>query len=173
MPADVQADRGLLAFVVGLVAGLDASSAARVRRLAGSRSARIGLDDESVDVSFGPDGSLRASSSSPAEVACRGRTDRRTVLDLLGARLEVRDAVLSGWIEVVGPVEDVAAIFAIVEVLLAASVRLPALQVLAGELAGPPGPVRGPAVAWYPDEITAAEVALLSELDLMSDGPAG
>ena len=175
------ADRGLLAFVGALVAGLDAgdpTAASRVRALAGTRTARIGLDDESVDVRFAADGSFHATSVGEGAAPCRGRTDRRTVHDLLDARLEIRDAVLSGRIEAVGPVPDVAAMFAVVEVLLAASVRLPALQSLADELLGVPPAPGAPTradLAWYPDEITPAERALLADLDLLADetGPVG
>ncbi|MEZ0447769.1 hypothetical protein [Cellulomonas sp. ICMP 17802] len=171
-------DRGLAAFVAALVAGLDAGDPAagsRVRRLAGARGARIGLDDDAVDVRFDHAGRLRVTSAEGADPACWGRTDRETVVDLLGARLEVRDAVLTGRIEVVGTVDDVAAIFAVVEVLLAASVRLPALQRLADELlaGAPAGGSSGPRVAWYPAEIGAEEIALLGRLDLLADEPRG
>lgn len=167
-------DRGLAAFVAALVAGLDAGdpgAGARVRRLAGAREARIGLDDEAVDVRFDDAGLLRVTSAAGPGPACWGRTDRGTVVDLLEARLEVRDAVLSGRIEVVGTVDEVAAIFALVEVLIASSVRLPALQALADELlAGAPvAPPTATRVAWYPAETGPDEIVLLGELDLLAD----
>lgn len=173
------ADRGLAAFVAALVAGLDAgdpAAAARVRELAGERAARIGLDDEQVDVRFDGLGRLRVVSASGDGPACRGSSDRGTVVDILGARLEVRDAVLSGRVDVVGTVPEVAAMFAIVEILLASSARLPALQRLADELlaATPPpaGPV-APTEPWHPEEISAAEVAMLADLDLLTDQNSG
>jgi len=167
-------DRGLAAFVAALVAGLDAGdpgAGARVRRLAGAREARIGLDDEAVDVRFDDAGRLRVTSAAGEGPACWGRTDRGTVVDLLEARLEVRDAVLTGRIEVVGTVAEVAAIFAVVEVLLASAVRLPALQALADEIVTGVPVARSPvaAVAWYPAEIGAPEIALLGDLDLLAD----
>lgn len=167
-------DRGLAAFVAALVAGLDAGdpdAGARVRRLAGAREARIGLDDEAVDVRFDGAGALRVTSAAAHGPACWGRTDRGTVVDLLEARLEVRDAVLTGRIEVVGTVEDVAAIFAVVEVLLASSVRLPALQALADELltGAAVAPSSTAQVAWYPSETSPEEMVLLGELDLLAD----
>jgi hypothetical protein len=170
----VPGDRGLAAFVAALVAGLDAGAAGQVRRLAGQREARIGLDDEEVDVRFDGLGQLRVVEAVGDGPACRGRSDRATVVEILGARLEVRDAVLTGRVDVVGTVGEVAAIFAIVEVLLAASARLPALQQLADELltAAPVAPrPAAPHVPWHPDEISSAEVAMLAELDLLTDGP--
>ncbi|WP_421734027.1 hypothetical protein [Cellulomonas sp.] len=167
-------DRGLAAFVAGLVAGLDAGdpdAGARVRRLARAHEARIGLDDEAVDARFDDDGRLRVTTAVGDGPRCWGRTDRGTVADLLDARLEVRDAVLTGRIEVVGTVEEVAAIFAVVEVLIGASVRLPALQTLADELlAGAPvEPRPATRASWYPTEIGPVEIALLAELDLLAD----
>lgn len=170
---NVPADRGLVAFLAALVAGLDADgqAAARVRRLAGSRAAVVGLDDEWASVRFGADGTLHVASADGPSVPW-GRSDRGTVVDVLRARAEVRDVVLSGRVEVVGGVEEVAAMFAIVEVLLAASARLPALQALADELVAPAAPEQD-APTWYPDEITSAERDLLQRLDLLSDDVPG
>ncbi len=182
--SNVPADRGLVGFLAALVAGTDAGdpvAAARLRRLAGRQVARIGLDDERADVRFDARGAFRvvAATDGGAGPACRGWSDRATVGQILGGRLEVRDAVLTGRVEVVGTVAQVAAIVAVIEVLLSASVRVPALQDLADELhADPRSAARPPveAVPWHPDEISSAEVALLARLDLLTDdleGPRG
>lgn len=172
MPADDGRDRGLAAWVRALVVALetaDPGAAATLRRVAGRRSARIGLDDAWVDVRFDARGALRVRSADGPGAGPWGRSTRQAVVDVLAARLEVRDAVLTGRVEVVGTVVEVAAMVAIVEILLDASARAPGLQALADELVA--GTAPGPwvaSVAWYPDEVAAGELALLDRLGLAS-----
>ncbi len=156
----------------------DPAGAERVRRIAGGRSARIGLDDEVVLVRFDAGRLLVAPDRPAAPVDGTGTTDRTTVIDLLGARLEAYDAITTGRVEVVGAVDAVAAMLTIIEILLDSSSRVPALQELAGRLrtGEPPAArrVRGPVVPWagYPDALPSTEISLLADLDLLRDRPA-
>lgn len=168
-------------YVSALFAALDEhdpAAAERVRRVAAGRSARIGLDDEVVLVRFGAGRLLIESDRPDARVDGTGTTDRTTVVDLLGARLEAYDAISTGRVEVVGAVDAVAAMLTIIEILLDSSSRVPALQELAGRLrAGDlpaARPVRGPLAPWagYPDALPPTEITLLADLDLLRDGPA-
>ncbi|MDM7853547.1 hypothetical protein [Cellulomonas alba] len=172
------ADRGLAAWVRAIVGALEAADpvgAATLRGVAARRSARIGLDDEWVAVGFDDHGALRVRRVDGPGTGPWGRSSRGTVVDVLAARVEVRDAVLTGDVEVVGTVAEVAAMIAVIEIVLDAAMRAPALQALADELVAavgaPTGPGRAP-VPWYPDEIAPAELRLLRALGLLADPPA-
>jgi hypothetical protein len=103
-----------------------------------------------------------------------GRTDSGTVVDILAARLEATDAILSGRVEATGEPEAVAAMLLIIEILLDASVRAPVMQLLAREFVAAfvlrSTPHDTPMVAWYPRGITDTELDLLRGLDLLPDG---
>jgi hypothetical protein len=63
----------------------------------------------------------------------------------------------------------------IVEILLDVSVRVPEMQRLGREFMASVGPssaapAPAPALAWYPHELTDAELDLLGELDLLPGG---
>jgi hypothetical protein len=172
------ADRGLAAWLRAIVGALEAADpvgAATLRGVAGRRSARIGLDAEWVAVRFDEHGALRLRTVDGPGAGPWGRSSRSTVVDVLAARVEVRDAVLAGDVEIVGSVAEVAAMVAIIEIVLDAAMRAPALQALADELVAavgsPTGPARPP-VPWYPDEIAPAELRLLRGLGLVADRPA-
>jgi hypothetical protein len=151
----------------------DPAALDRMRRTVGHRRARIRLDDEAVDVWFDPDGGLRV--GEPAgEVEGEGATDRGTVLDLLDGYVEVTDAILDGRLRVFGAVDEIARMFAAIEILLDGSARAPALQRLARDFRDdparrPPGPPvrRSRARPWHPTGPDADELALLARLDVL------
>jgi hypothetical protein len=168
--------RTLGEYVAELVRRLDEAdpvALGRMRRTVGHRRARIRLDDEAVDVWFDPDGALRV--AEPAgEVEGEGATDRGTVLDLLDGYLEVTDAILDGRLRVFGAVDEIARMFAAIEILLDGSARAPALQRLARDFlddparepAGPPAR-RSRAGPWHPTGPDPEQLELLARLDLL------
>jgi hypothetical protein len=172
------APRSLAAYIEALFAALsagDPTAAQRVRELAGSRTARIRLDEEVALTWFEPD-RLRVHGDDPSVVADgTGSTDRATVIDLLAGRIEAVDAILRGRIEIAGEPDAVIGMLAIVETLLDAAPRTPALQRLERDLVG--GRLSGytpskPADAgpgWYPDDISEEERELLARRDLLRD----
>lgn len=151
----------------------DPAALERMRAAVGSRRARIRLDEEAVDAEFGAGGGLLV--TDPAgEVDGEGAADRATVLDLLDGHVEVEDAILDGRLHVTGAVDDVARIFAAIEILLDGSARAPALQRLARDFrADPCRPPPEPAVGrsrpapWHPTGPDPDELALLARLDLL------
>ncbi len=110
-----------------------AGGGARLRSVVGTRRARIGLDDEVVEVALRgvrfeivpPQGSL------PVDGA--GSTTTATVLALLDARLEVTEAFRSGAIELTGHRQAAVRILTAIEILIDASTRVPTLRGLADE----------------------------------------
>lgn len=157
----------------------DPDALARMRRVVGDRSARITLDDESVEVRF-EDDRLAVVPATARETDGVGETDRATVLDLLDGYVEAMDAILDGRLEVTGTAEDVHRIFVAIEILLDASARDPELQELARAFrADPCRAKRGkPARAtrrtpWFPPRPQPAEETLLARLDLLPDGSGG
>jgi hypothetical protein len=103
---------------------------ARLRHAVGSLSARITLDDESVDVWFS--GTELVVERAPArDVDGTGATNTATVLDLMDGYVEPRDAILDGRLDVTGAAENVHRIFVAIEILLDAAPRSPELQELA------------------------------------------
>jgi hypothetical protein len=169
--------RSLAEYVAELVRRLgqaEPDALARMRAVVGSRRARIRLDGEAVDVRFAPDGTLLVDAPR-GDVDGEGATDRGTVLDLLDARLEVTDALLDGRLRVTGAVDDIARMFAAIEILLDVAARAPALQRLERDFradagrdpAGPPL-VRSRVEAWHPTGPDAEELELLGRLDLLA-----
>jgi hypothetical protein len=154
----------------------DPAAVERMRRTVGARRARLRLDDEAVDVWFEPDG-LRVEPPGDEPVDGEGETDRATVLDLLDGHLEVTDAILDGRLRVSGAVDEIARMFAAIEILLDGSARAPALQRLARDFRDdpsrepPPAPHRrsrrGP---WHPQGPDDAELELLARLGLLPLG---
>ena len=120
-------------WILALFAALEQAephSADGIRRLAGKRYAIIGLDDDISRAAFRGDrleARRRVRWGSPS-----GRTDSATVADLLAGHAEVSDAIADGRIDIVGQAEDVIAIASIIEVLVDAATRIPAMQVLSG-----------------------------------------
>jgi ubiquinone biosynthesis protein UbiJ len=163
--------RTLAEYVGELIARLGAAepaALARLREIVGGRTGRIRLDDEAIDARF--DGArLDVREAGDGAVDGEGVTDRATTLDLLDGRVEVGDAILDGRLHVVGEVEDVARMFAAIEVLLEVASRAPALQALAEDYRGDPcrapqQPPRPPATGG-----AAEERALLERLGLLPD----
>ena len=169
-------NRTLGEYVAELVRRLgeaDPAALGRMRQTVGDRRARIRVDDEAVDVWFDPDGGLRVDEP-VGQVEGEGETDRGTVLDLLDGYLEVTDAILDGRLRVLGAVDEVARMFAAIEILLDCSARAPALQRLARDFRDdtarqpPEAPQRrsrgGP---WHPTGPDGEEISLLERLDLL------
>jgi hypothetical protein len=148
----------------------------RLRTVVGARRARIGLDDEIVEVWF--DGPELKVVPGPTDVPVdgEGSTDRFTTLDILDGRLEVTDAVLEGRLRATGEVESLARIFQAIDILLDGSARNPALQELSLDYGGDPcrrgrpprpsgtGPRR---VMIDPARVAAAERDMLHRLELL------
>jgi hypothetical protein len=165
--------------VAGLVECLgraDPEALIRIRRVAGARRARIVLDDEAIEVAFGPS-ELLIEPATEGPVDGEGITDRSTVLGVLDGYLEVTDAVLDGRLRVLGPPENVTRMFQVIEILVDGAVRIPELQSLAADFRRDPcreSPGLSPAprprqTAWFPTERSDAEQGLLARLGLLSD----
>jgi SCP-2 sterol transfer family len=170
--------RSLASYVEALFAELDErdpQAAQRIRTLAGRRTARIRLDDETVLTTFEA-GRLRVLADDPSTgVDGTGATDRATVIDLLAGRIEAVDALLRGRVEIAGEPDAVVGMLQIIETLLDAAARTPALQRLERELTSEHRvealPDDRPGPGWYPAEIPDEERALLARLDLLRDDP--
>jgi hypothetical protein len=163
--------RSLGGFITALVAALDAAddtAARRLRHVIRDRVATIALDDEAVTVAF-------TNETLTVAPALRrdppyGATDSATVVALLDGRIEAHAAIVDGRIDVRASDEDVARIFAVIEILLDAAPRAPALQRLAAEFrAAHPaaGAHRTDWVSWYPFRPTTAEWQTLSAIDAL------
>jgi hypothetical protein len=142
---------------------------ARLREVVGARRARIGLDDEVVNVWFEGGRLVVADESDERRVDGEGRTDRETTFELLAGRLEVADAILQGRLQAQGDLESLARTFQAIEILLDASTRNPSLQRLAADyrLAPPPaGPGRDLRAATE-TESRSNEREMLRRLDLL------
>ncbi len=175
------APRTLAEWVVALIDTLDAGdpvAGLRMRQVTGPRRAVVGLDRERVEVSFGPEGIRAEPHPTGRPLDGSGTTDRATVRDLLAGRLEASHAVLDGLVDLHGSADACCAVLQAIEILLDAATRLPALQLLAAELVGEPGPAPGPpgattvsrpGTAWYPGARPGSEDALLAELGLLPD----
>lgn len=147
---------------------------ARMRQVVGERRARIILDDEAVDISFGPAGLRVQTEAGESEVNGIGETDSITILALLDGYLEVADVILDGRLHVSGEPEDIIRMFVAIEILLDASPRTPALQALAARFRRERRPRRlsipdRRRASWYPFSSDESEVDLLAQLDLLPE----
>jgi len=170
--------RSLAEYIMLLQSRLEAEddiAAGRLRDAVGDRSACIVLDGERVEVRF--NGSrLIASSTLTVAPDGSGMTSRATTLDLIGGYLEVTDAVLDGRLDLIGTVDDIAAIGQAIEILIDGSSRIPRLQQLARDFVDDPcraaaasresGPMERQ-TAFYPDPPREDERALLTRLGLL------
>jgi hypothetical protein len=159
--------------LVMLIRDSEPSAHERLRQVVGSRKARIGLDEQRVDVQF-RDGSLHLEPSPPGEAAdSEGITDRETVLDLLDGNLEASDAIRSGRIEIRGTPEDVDRIFVAIEILLDVATRTPSMQRLSerfrAEYPRRTPPATQARRTWYPFRCPPDEFELLDRLDLLPE----
>lgn len=180
MSTDGRTLAGWITALIGALGEAEPGSLRRLRRLVGRRRARIGLDDEAVDVGFAGARLVAVPVSRRRRVQGRGETDRDTVLDLLDAHCEVTDAILDSRLRVHGATDAIARIVGAIEILLDATPRAPALQALADEFRSQRArrpraePVSGAPVrltAWSPAERPPGEDALLARRDLLP-GPA-
>jgi hypothetical protein len=177
-PTTVVPCRSLAEYIMLLHSRLEAEdhiAAARLRDAVGDRSACIVLDDERVVVRF--EGvRLVASSTLASEADGGGVTSRATTLDFIGGYLEVTDAVLDGRLDLIGTVDDIAAIGQAIEILIDGSSRISRLQQLARDFWDDPcraaagtreaGPMER-RTAFYPDSPREEERALLTRLGLL------
>ena len=150
------------------------SALARMRQVVGDRRARIRLDDEAIDVAFGPHGLRVERAIRRRRVDGEGATDSETVLALLDGYLEVSDAILEGRLRVSGAAEAVIRMFAAIDILLDASPRIPGLQALAARFRAERGERLGGASPshqrpWYPFASEADEWEMLAGLDLLPE----
>ncbi|WP_300062691.1 hypothetical protein [uncultured Roseobacter sp.] len=128
--------RHLRDWISALYATLEQSephNAEAIRKLAGSQISRMVLDDDRVTVRF-VDGVLhvrRMRAGTGQLKSPNGSTDRETVTALLLGYMEISEAISHDHIRLRGTAEEVMAICAIIEVLVDASTRVPALQQLA------------------------------------------
>lgn len=106
-----------------------------IARIAGDRIARVGLDDEFARITFKNEKlSVRKVPSLGRDDLPWGQTDTATVLALLSGYTALSDALAEGTLELQGSTEDVVRICHIIEVLVDASTRIPAMQQLSAEL---------------------------------------
>ena len=135
MPASTEPAtcRTLAEYIKALVTALgehEPASLQRLHAIVGARRARITLDDETVLVRFVRDRLVAEPASRDVVADGSGETDRQTTLDLLDGALEVTEAIQQGRLHATGEVEGLVRIFQVVEILLDASTRVPALQQL-------------------------------------------
>ena len=154
------------------VASAEPASALRLRQTVGNEVARITLDDETVLVRF--EGERLVVAPAADETADgAGATDRATVLDLLAARTELTDAVLTGRLELTGPPRSITRICQAIEILLDVSARAPGLQALAdryrAESPASPGPAPGGPPRDVRRTVRQAEHELLARLGLLRE----
>lgn len=128
--------RHLRDWILSLYAALEEAephSAAAIRKLAGAQLSRMVLDADRVTVRF-VEGVLqvrRMRASTTQLKSPNGSTDRATVTALLLGYMEISEAIAQDHIRLRGTADEVMAICAIIEVLVDASTRVPALQRLA------------------------------------------
>ena len=115
----------------------DSPALARLREVVGSRRARIAVDAEAVEVQWTPQG-LEVAAAGGGRVDGAGETDRQTVLALLGAEVEVYDAIIDGRLDVRGETGSIDRMFLAIEILLDAAPRAPSLQALADDYRADP-----------------------------------
>jgi putative sterol carrier protein len=171
---------GLGEYIRLLVAALGSSDPAalsRLREVVGERSARITLDEESVDVWF-EGGEFVVEEAPSREVSGTGGTDTATVLDVMDGYVRPREAILDGRLDATGTVEDVDRMFVAIEILLDAAPRSPALQKVARRFRNDPCRSRAEhprrdtsAARTYPSRPGPAEVSMLRRLGLLPGGP--
>ncbi|WP_253746453.1 MULTISPECIES: hypothetical protein [unclassified Ruegeria] len=128
--------RHLRDWIVALYAALEEAephSAAAIRKLAGAQLSRMVLDADRVTVRFVEDRlQVRRIRASTAQLKTpNGATNRITVTALLQGYMEISEAIAQDQIRLRGTADEVMAICAIIEVLVDASTRVPALQRLA------------------------------------------
>ncbi|GFE48906.1 hypothetical protein So717_06590 [Roseobacter cerasinus] len=128
--------RHLRDWIVALYAALDEAEPQRaeaIRKLAGDEISRMALDKDRITLRF-VDGALivRRMRASTAQLKSpHGATDRHTVTALLRGYMEISEAISNDHIRLHGTADQVMAICAIIEILVDASTRIPALQRLA------------------------------------------
>ena len=104
-----------------------------LRSIVGSRRARIGLDEESVDVEIRR-GRLHVAPADPTvPVDGTGSTTTDVVLALLDGRTEVAEAFHDGSIHAIGSRDSIGRIFHVIELLLDAAGRVPSLRAVADD----------------------------------------
>ena len=164
-----------IAALIDALGAANPAALARMRQVVGERRARIVLDDEAVDISFGPSGLYVRTAETSTEVNGVGQTDSATVLALLDGYLEVEAAILTGRLRVSGAPEDITRMFVAIEILLDSAPRTPALQMLAARFRRERRELRGLPIAdrrgaaWYPFGSHANEYELLARLDLLPE----
>jgi hypothetical protein len=174
-----QPDLSLREYIEALVLELgraDAPAVERMRRVVGTRGARITLDSETVDVWFGPRGLVVEDVTPGRQVDGEGATDRATVGALLDGGLEVTDAIMTGRLQVAGVADAVVRMFTAIEILLDGSARVPAMQDLARRFRGTGGtgaePRPGPRTSpWVGRAPSSPQMELLGRLGLLPDRP--
>ena len=158
----------------------DPSARERLLAVVGSRRARIGLEQDVVEIWIDDDGALvvEALSSGRTDetdysVDGQGHTRHHVVLALLAGSLEVTDAILDGDIEARGSLDSVAAMFAAIDILIDCATRIPALRELAEQYSSEHSALREPRSAgrrrtqfWPPVVVDSLEEDLLHELGL-------
>ncbi|MCV3273962.1 hypothetical protein [Roseobacter sinensis] len=130
--------RHLRDWIVALYAALEKAEPHRaeaIRKLAGAQTSRMVLDEDRVTVRFVADAlQVRRMRAGTAQLKSpNGTTDRQAVTALLLGYMEISEAISQDHIRLRGTADEVMAICAIIEVLVDASTRVPALQQLAAE----------------------------------------
>jgi len=170
---------GLGGYIVKLIARLDHGepiAGNRLRAVVGNRSAFISVDRETVQVSFQNENLVMKNISVNEArwgATGHGRTDRQTVLALLGGYMEVTEAIKSGYLELFGTIEDIVRMGIALEILLDATSRIPSLLLLAEEYNKDPDYERFALNeflarrAFIREEISEQEFRLLQKLKLL------
>lgn len=170
------------AYIAALIDALgDANPAAlaRMRQVVGERQARIGLDDEAVDIWFSADRLNILAADAATEVDGLGTTNSATVLAMLDGYLEMADAILDGRLHVAGAPEQIIRMFLAIEILLDTSPRTPGLQTLADRFRRERRERRDRSLSaarrssWYPFTSDASEHDLLARLNLLPEDSSG
>jgi hypothetical protein len=163
--------------LISALGSSDPEALVRLREVVGDRSARITLDEESVDVWF-EEHELVVGTAPAREVDGAGATETATVLDLMDGYVGPRDAILDGRLDAQGSVDDVDRMFVAIEILLDAAPRSRELQAVARRFRDDPcrSRIEHPrrqtsAVRPYPSMPSAPEESLLRRLGLLPEGP--
>lgn len=147
-----------------------AGGGARLRQVVGQRRARIGLDDDVVEVWLRGAKFEVGPVQHAVPVDGTGSTSSRVVVDLLEGRTEVAAAFHDGSIEATGHRQSVTRIFHAVEILLDASSRVPEMRRLADEFRSQHGSSAVSAASHgAPDDGLDREHRLLERLGLLGE----
>ena len=136
--------------------------AAAIRALAGKTRAFIALDK---DVAFRSD--ILTVRRTGRIGRTMGRTCSETVADILAGYAEVSQAIADGRIEIRGTAADVISMASIIEILVDASTRIPAMQALSADFLAERGITARSGAARFRERLTRRAAQKSREIRLL------